>query len=90
MGVPPAKLHEKPPSVGQAVLPADTLSAGPAAWKAAWFFEPVGMGLRPAKAHEKRWGRRKRLPHQGHQMGWVWGGFWNLSVIASYGSNTKI
>src|SRR5664279_5416336 len=27
-----------------------------------WFFDPVGMGLRPAKLHEKRWGRRFRLP----------------------------
>src|SRR5664279_5015238 len=53
MGVPPAKLHEKPPSVGQAILPADSLSAGPAACKAACFFDSVGMGLRPAKFHEK-------------------------------------
>src|SRR5674476_96667 len=44
MGVPPAKLHEKPPFVGQAILPADSLSAGPAACKAAWFFAPV-LGL---------------------------------------------
>jgi hypothetical protein len=41
MGVPPAKLHEKPPFVGQAILPADSLSAGPAAWKAAWVFAPA-------------------------------------------------
>ena len=27
-----------PPFVGQAILPADSLSAGPAACKAAWFF----------------------------------------------------
>src|SRR5450759_4069611 len=26
------------------------------------FFDSVGMGLRPAKVHEKWWGRRFRLP----------------------------
>src|ERR1019366_6437147 len=41
MGPRPTELHEQPPSVGQAILPADTLSAGPAACKVAWFFAPV-------------------------------------------------
>src|ERR1035437_3801587 len=48
MGVPPAKLHEKPPFVGQAILPADSLSAGPAACKATWFFDsgpPIAISV---------------------------------------------
>src|SRR3954469_18226521 len=53
MGVPAAKLHESPPVVGQAILPADSLSAGPAARRAAWSCNPVGMGVPPAKLHEK-------------------------------------
>src|SRR5258708_34270978 len=41
MGVPPAKLDEKARFVGRAILPADSLSAGPTACKAGCFFDPV-------------------------------------------------
>jgi hypothetical protein len=41
MGLRPAKPHEKARLVGQAILPADSLSASPAACKAACFFDPV-------------------------------------------------
>jgi hypothetical protein len=40
MGLRPAQVHEEPWFVGQAILPADSLSADPAACKAACFFEP--------------------------------------------------
>ena len=36
-----AKLYERPPFVGQAILPADSLSAGPSARGADWSFDAV-------------------------------------------------
>jgi aryl-alcohol dehydrogenase-like predicted oxidoreductase len=47
MGIPGAKLQERPGPVGQAILPADSLSAGPAAPGAAWSFDPGPGGTRP-------------------------------------------
>jgi len=41
MGLRPAKPHEIAPFVGQAIVPADSLSAGPAASRAACFFDPA-------------------------------------------------
>jgi len=41
MGLRPVKPHEIAPFVGQAIVPADSLSAGPAACQAACFFEPA-------------------------------------------------
>jgi hypothetical protein len=45
MGLRPAKPHEKARLVGQAILPADSLSASPAACKAACFFGPVNPAI---------------------------------------------
>ena len=57
MGLRPAKVHEKAPFVGKAILPADSLSAGPAACTATCFFDPaVGK-------HNRVLDYRRRLPH---------------------------
>jgi hypothetical protein len=56
MGLRPAKAHEKASFVGQAILPADSLSAGPAACTATCFFDPA----KPTQVTEN-----DRLRHQG-------------------------
>src|ERR1035437_8556409 len=49
MGLRPAKSHEKLDALGGACF---SLPAGRQAGHA-WFFDPVGMGVPPAKLHEK-------------------------------------
>src|SRR5258708_13613818 len=53
MGVPPAKLDEKARFVGRAILPADSLSAGPTACKAGGFFDPVIAWLQHTDRRQK-------------------------------------
>ena len=60
MGLRPAKAHEKASFVGQAILPADPLSAGPAACTAVCFFDPAIPDDSPPQATEN-----DRLRHQG-------------------------
>src|ERR1035441_6732079 len=58
--------------VGQAILPADSLSAGPAAWKAACFFEPANLsGVKPfSVTHVPRSPKNRRLA-SGTNPAWV-------------------
>jgi hypothetical protein len=56
MGLRPAKVREKASFVWKEVVPADSLSAGPAACTAACFFDPA----KPTQAT-----KNDRLRHQG-------------------------
>src|ERR1017187_9123996 len=67
----PIRIREIPGDPGQTGLPWSFGKGAENPWQSclspctiegAMSEDSVGMGLRPAKAHEKRWGRRFRLP----------------------------